>query len=308
MQGSHDNASRPLGSETHTSQPRTFQTRVSPGKAETADYTPASLACGARRVVASRSLDEKTHVAHATARAWFGRSLSLRLRTGSERMPDQPGRPDTPILLPPRDMPKRAVGGTSGRIALLHSIAHIELNAVDLTWDMVGRFADRQLPRSFFDDWVRVGLEEAKHFSLLRRRLEDLDSHYGALPAHHGLWEAAESTGDDLAGRLAVIPLVLEARGLDITPPMIEKARERGDPETAAILEIIYRDEKRHVAFGAKWFRYLCDKERCDPERRFQDLVRRHFKGGLKPPFNDRARSEAGLTPGFYRPLARLIG
>jgi uncharacterized ferritin-like protein (DUF455 family) len=281
---------------------------VSPTRADLTGYIPASLADGARRVVETPDLEEKILVAHATARAWFGRGLSLRRRTGATPMPDQPGRPAAPVLLPPREMPRRAVGGTAGRVALLHSLAHIELNAVDLTWDMVGRFAHLQLPRSFFEDWVRVGLEEAKHFSLLRHRLAALDSFYGALPAHHGLWEAAESAGDDLAGRLAVIPLVLEARGLDISPPMIEKARAVGDEDTAAILEIIYRDEKRHVAFGAKWFRFLCDRERTDPEARFQDLVRRHFRGGLKPPFNDRARSEAGLTPGFYRPLVRLIG
>ncbi|MHC5653223.1 ferritin-like domain-containing protein [Stappia sp. ICDLI1TA098] len=281
---------------------------VSPTRADLTGYIPASLADGARHVVETPDLEEKILVAHATARAWFGRGLSLRRRTGATPMPDQPGRPAAPVLLPPREMPRRAVGGTAGRVALLHSLAHIELNAVDLTWDMVGRFAHLQLPRSFFEDWVRVGLEEAKHFSLLRHRLAALDSFYGALPAHHGLWEAAESAGDDLAGRLAVIPLVLEARGLDISPPMIEKARAVGDEDTAAILEIIYRDEKRHVAFGAKWFRFLCDRERTDPEARFQDLVRRHFRGGLKPPFNDRARSEAGLTPGFYRPLVRLIG
>ena len=245
-------------------------------------------------------------LAAAAAKAWAAGRLEAEYRPGS--MPSRPARPARPELLSPAAMPRRTFKGERGRFALLHSLAHIELNAVDLTWDMVGRFADRALPRSFFDDWVRVGLEEAKHFSLLRKRLDDLGSFYGALPAHHGLWEAAESTGNDLGGRLAIIPLVLEARGLDITPPMIEKARARGDEASAAILEIIYRDEKRHVAFGAKWFRFLCDRDRTDPERRFQDLVRRHFRGGLKPPFNDRARAEAGLTPGFYRPLARLIG
>ncbi|WP_093810848.1 ferritin-like domain-containing protein [Stappia sp. ES.058] len=272
------------------------------------DAAPASLWDGARRIVSTGDLDEKIRISHATARSWFARALSLRERTGGQPMPAQPGRPETPLLLPPRDMPKRAVGGQAGRIALLHSLAHIELNAVDLTWDLVGRFAGHRIPRSFFDDWVRVGLEEAKHFSLLRKRLADVGSSYGALPAHHGLWEAAESTGNDLTARLAVIPLVLEARGLDISPNMIAKARRTGDWETADILEIIYRDEKRHVAFGAKWFRFLCDRERTDPEARFQHLVRRHFKGGLKPPFNDRARAEAGLTPGFYRPLVRLTG
>jgi len=234
--------------------------------------------------------------------------MSIHRHSAEPAMPDRPGRPKKPELLPPRDMPKRAMGGEAGRIALIHSLAHIELNAVDLTWDLVGRFAHVPMPRSFFDDWVTVGLEEAKHFSLLAQRLSDLGAAYGDLPAHDGLWQAAQATGHDLAARLAVIPLVLEARGLDITPPMIEKAERIGDTATASILRIIYRDEKRHVAFGAKWFRYLCDRGGIDPERRFQDLVRRHFKGGLKPPFNDRARSEAGLTPGFYRPLVRLVG
>lgn len=164
------------------------------------------------------------------------------------------------------------------------------------------------MPRSFFDDWVQVGLEEAKHFALLDRRLKELDAAYGDLPAHDGLWQAAEATGHDLTARLAVIPLVLEARGLDVTPSMGEKVRQTGDHATAAILDVIYRDERRHVAFGAKWFRFLCDRERRAPEPAFHDLVRACFRGALKPPFNDRARSEAGLTPGFYKPLASLIG
>ncbi|WP_202396201.1 ferritin-like domain-containing protein [Stappia sediminis] len=269
---------------------------------------PASLEEGARAIVAEADTARKVELAYATSRAWFRRELSLRRGSGPLAMPDRPGRPDKPVLLPPRDMPRRSVGGEAGRIALVHSLAHIELNAVDLTWDLIGRFAHAKMPRSYFDDWVQVGLEEAKHFSLLERRLEDLDSHYGALPAHDGLWQAAQATGHDLAARLAIIPLVLEARGLDITPGMIEKSGALGDTQTASILEIIYRDEKRHVAFGAKWFRYICDRQGLKPESRFQQLVRTHFKGGLKPPFNDRARSEAGLTPGFYRPLVRLVG
>jgi uncharacterized ferritin-like protein (DUF455 family) len=205
-------------------------------------------------------------------------------------------------------MPRRTRGRGAGRIALVHSLAHIELNAVDLTWDLVARFADEPVPRSFLDDWVQVGLEEAKHFSMLDRRLGELGAAYGDLPAHDGLWQAAEATGGDLAARLAVIPLVLEARGLDVTPSMAEALRANGDDDTAAILDVIYRDEKRHVAFGSKWFRFLCDRARKPPEPAFHALVRTHFKGSLKPPFNDRARSEAGLTPGFYKPLSRLSG
>ncbi|MEP1571347.1 ferritin-like domain-containing protein [Roseibium album] len=269
---------------------------------------PATLVAGARAIVSASDTTEKVRLAYAISKSWFKRDLSLGTPSRDGRMPDRPGRPDKPELRAPRDMPKRNLGGTSGRVALLHSLAHIELNAVDLTWDLVGRFAHVRLPRSYYDDWVRVGLEEAKHFSMLEDRLAKLDACYGDMPAHDGLWQAAQDTGHDLAARLAIIPLVLEARGLDITPPMIKKARDIGDEDTAKCLDVIYRDEKNHVAFGAKWFRFLCDRQGIRPESAFHEYVRRHFRGNLKPPFNDRARSEAGLTPGFYKPLARLSG
>jgi len=269
---------------------------------------PDTLVEGARAIVAASSTDVKVALAYATSKAWFSRSLALGNLQRAGPFPDRPGRPDRPVLLAPRDMPKRALGGAKGRLALLHSLAHIELNAVDLTWDLIGRFADTRMPRSYYDDWVRVGLEEAKHFSMLEERLRELGSFYGALPAHDGLWLAAQETGHDQAARLAIIPLVLEARGLDITPPMIAKARRLGDEATARIMEVIYRDEKNHVAFGAKWFRFLCGRNNARPELLFQKYVRKHFRGALKPPFNDRARSEAGLTPGFYKPLASLVG
>ncbi|MBN9670807.1 ferritin-like domain-containing protein [Roseibium aggregatum] len=269
---------------------------------------PASLVAGARAIVSASDTSEKVRLAYAVSRAWFRRDLALGSPSKDGSMPDRPGRPLRPELRAPRDMPKRSLTGKAGRLALIHSLAHIELNAVDLTWDLIGRFAHVRLPRSYYDDWVRVGLEEAKHFSMLEDRLAGLDARYGDLPAHDGLWQAAQDTGHDLAARLAIIPLVLEARGLDITPPMIEKAREIGDEDTAKCLDIIYRDEKNHVAFGAKWFRFLCDRQGIRPEPAFHFFVRRHFRGSLKPPFNDRARSEAGLTPGFYKPLAPLKG
>ncbi|EFO34036.1 conserved hypothetical protein [Roseibium sp. TrichSKD4] len=270
--------------------------------------TPVTLVAGAPQIIAASDTSQKVALAYKTSRTWFKRDLAIGSPSLDGPMPERPGRPDKPKLLAPRDMPKRALGGVQGRVALIHSLAHIELNAVDLTWDLIGRFADRKLPRSYYDDWVRVGLEEAKHFSMLEDRLAQLDAAYGDLPAHDGLWQAAQETGHDLAARLAIILLVLEARGLDITPPMIEKARSLGDLDTAKCLEIIYRDEKNHVAFGAKWFRYLCDRIGKRPEPLFQGYVRTHFRGQLKPPFNDRARSEAGLTPGFYKPLASIKG
>ncbi|WP_350333874.1 ferritin-like domain-containing protein [Coralliovum pocilloporae] len=256
-------------------------------------------------IVREADTGRKCALAIRTAEAWFNGKLSLGGRSISMGMPSRPGRPDQPVLLPPRDMPKRSTGA-SGKLALIHSLAHIELNAVDLTWDMIGRFNGTPMPRSFYDDFVQVGWEEARHFLMIENRLNELGSHYGAMPAHDGLWEAAQSTEGSLIARLAIIPLVLEARGLDITPPLLEKMQQAGDHETANCLSVIYEDEKKHVAFGAKWFRFMCDRARLRPEPLFHDLVKKHFRGGLKPPFNDRARSEAGLTPGFYKPLVIL--
>jgi uncharacterized ferritin-like protein (DUF455 family) len=269
---------------------------------------PSSLVGFARRIVADPDPDAKVAYAIDAARAWRSRSLSLGARSDLRPMPDRPGRPERPLLLAPRNMPKRSIAGLRGRIALVHSLAHIELNAVDLTWDLVGRFAHVSMPGSFIDDWVQVGLEEATHFRMVSDRLRELGSTYGDLPAHDGLWQAAQDTGHSLIARIAIIPLVLEARGLDVTPGMIERMRDVGDEATAHVLEVIYCDERKHVAFGAKWFRYLCGQESKSPELEFHRLVRLYFKGGLKPPFNDKARSEAGLTPGFYKPLCSLTG
>ena len=163
------------------------------------------------------------------------------------------------VLQPPRDMKRRRnLGSLAGRIALIHALAHIELNAIDLGWDIVARFSGDGLPREFFDDWVAVAAEEAEHFALLRARLVALGSDYGALPAHDGLWEAASATRGDLLARLAVVPLVLEARGLDVTPEMIRAPRPRpATADSAAILRRLYRDEIGHVAVGARFARLL---------------------------------------------------
>ncbi len=199
---------------------------------------------------------------------------------------------------------RRAFGSTAGRVALLHALAHIELNAIDLGWDIIARFPEEPLPRSFFDDWVRVAVEEAGHFELLARRLADLGVEYGDLPAHDGLWEAAVATADDLLARLAVVPLVLEARGLDVTPAMAARLERVGDCDSAAILDRIYEDEIGHVAVGRRWFDHLCEARRLAPAEVFADRVRRCFKGDLKPPFNHTARAAAGLPAAYYEPLA----
>jgi len=268
--------------------------------------TPRSLPEYARAIVAAENPADKVAHAREAGRLWRGHALSKGTRGVACAMPDRPGRPDLPVLLPPRDMPKRSTRGERGRIALVHSLAHIELNAIDLTWDLIGRFAHETMPVSFLNDWVQVGIEEALHFELLERRLRDIGARYGDLPAHDGLWQAAQDTGHCLRARIAIVPLVLEARGLDVTPSLIDKTLEAGDEETAAILSTVYHDEKRHVAFGARWFRYLCQRDKLAPEPEFHRLVRAHFRGGLKPPFNDKARSEAGLSPGFYKPLVGI--
>jgi len=211
---------------------------------------------------------------------------------------------EKPDLIAPHRVPRRSLRSERGKIALLHSIAHIELNAIDLALDIVARFARQKMPRSFFDGWVMVAKEEAKHFSLLQGRLADFGAKYGDLPAHDGLWEAAQRTGHDLAARLAIVPLVLEARGLDVTPSLIRQIEEIGDEKSAEIFSIIYEDEKGHVAVGAKWFRFLCQRQGLEPATTFQKLVKRHFRGPLKPPFNDLARARSGITPMFYRSLS----
>lgn len=224
---------------------------------------------------------------------------------GKTLPPSRPARPDHPHLGSPRDLPRRRVtAGVPGRVALLHAVAHIELNAVDLACDIIVRFPEQRMPWAFHDDWMRVAADEARHFTLLSARLAELDAAYGDLPAHDGLWQAAEGTSADLAARLAVVPLVLEARGLDVTPAMIARLRAVGDDASADILHIIHDDEISHVAVGKRWFEYICRRDGHVPVTHWQALVRRHFKGVLKAPFNDASRAAAGFSAAFYQPLA----
>ena len=247
----------------------------------------------------------KTALSRAHAACWFAARSQGRLpEIGSATPPARPARPARPELLSPRDVPKRKPGSEQGRVALLHAVAHIELNAVDLHWDIIARFADTPMPAGFYDDWVKAAEEESRHFNLVCDCLESMGSFYGALPAHAGMWRAAEDTADDLMGRLAVVPMVLEARGLDVTPGMIEIFRKAGATGAVDALETIYAEEVGHVAYGSKWFHFLCGRHETDPKEAFHGLVQRYFKGALKPPFNEEKRAEAGLPPDFYWPLA----
>ena len=190
---------------------------------------------------------------------------------------------------------------------MLHAVAHIELNAVDLHWDIIARFTDVKMPMGFYDDWVSAADDESKHFNLMCDCLEALGSHYGALPAHAGMWRAAEDTVDDFMGRLAVVPMVLEARGLDVTPNMIQVFKSAKATQAVDALEVIYAEEVAHVAYGSKWFHFLCGRHELDPKEAFHDLVRTYFHGVLKPPFNEEKRAEAGIPPDFYWPLTERV-
>ena len=239
--------------------------------------------------------------ARAVARGWRLGRFAHRFDIA---MPLRPARPECPELLPPNRMPKRGKGGSErARIAMLHALAHIEFVAIDLAFDLVGRFG-AEFPHAFIDDWLAVGADEAMHFALLDRRLRQLGSQYGALPAHDGLWEAAEETAHDALARLAVVPMVLEARALDVTPVTIERFAAAGDHATARALARIMADEIRHVGAGTKWFNEAVNRKGLVAANHYQMLVNRHFRGTLKPPFNDSARRQAGLTRDYYLPLA----
>jgi len=256
-----------------------------------------SVACAIRDALLTADPRAKCFVTRDLVRQWRRGKLAF---VFDEEMPDHPARPDQPELLPPNKMPKRGKGGTGrARIALWHSLAHIEFVAIDLALDMAGRFG-AQMGEEFVSDFLSVAADEAMHYALLDRKLRSLDSFYGALPAHGGLWEAAYATRHDVAARLAIVPMVLEARGLDVTPSTLERVKAAGDENGAKILSRILDDEIRHVAYGTKHFVALAQNQGNQPETLWKSLVREHFRGAVKPPFNDSARLAAGLSRDFY--------
>lgn len=267
---------------------------------------PPTLCNAAVTILTTPDAAEKARLSRHFAAVWRDGSIH---EIGRATPPTRPARPAHPELRHPRDMPKRGKGqSVANRVALLHAIAHIELNAIDLAWDIVARFHSlpdgTALPRAFFDDWVRVADEEAKHFGLLSDRLAHFGATYGDLPAHDGLWQASEATAHDLPARLAVVPMVLEARGLDVTPAIIDSLTKAGDRESVAVLHIILEDEVGHVATGRRWFEQAARCLGHESGPWWQHLVRTHFKGELKRPFNGLSRDLAGLPSDWYEPLA----
>jgi uncharacterized ferritin-like protein (DUF455 family) len=240
----------------------------------------------------------KLELTFGFAAAWRDGRISV---LGRALPPDRPARPARPELRPPREMAKRGRAvSASGRVAMLHALAHIELNAIDLAWDLIARFPGEEMPRGFYGDWVTVAEDEARHFGMLAGLMAGLGAAYGDLPAHDGLWQAAQATAGSLAARLAVVPMVLEARGLDVTPRTIATLAGQGDGAAAAALQAIHDDEITHVAAGRRWFEHLCARRGVEPVAEWRALLARHYRGRLKPPFNDESRIKAGLTPAYY--------
>jgi len=216
----------------------------------------------------------------------------------------EPGRPAQPLLVLPREVPSRGLGTVEGRAALLHAVAHIEFNAINLALDAAYRF--RAMPREFYLDWTSVAADEARHFRLLRVRLDALGFRYGDFPAHNGLWEMARKSAHSCTARMALVPRLLEARGLDVTPGMIARFRALGDAESVAVLETILEEEVGHVAIGSRWFGWCCELEGVDPVQTFLDLLRGEAKGALRGPFNHEARRAAGFDEAEMQQLTAL--
>ena len=273
-----------------------------------------NLCDAALSVLTCGNANEKAHKTRSYKALWD--QGEIKAIGNAPDIPDRPSRPDKPELRHATEMPKRRKAGSDkSKIALLHAISHIELNAIDLAWDIMARFSHLsdentddgfRLPRAFYADWIKVADDEAKHFLLLQDRLSDFDAAYGDLPAHDGLWEASIRTAHDFPARLAIVPMVLEARGLDVTPQMIKMMEEQGDEKTVGMLQIIHDDEITHVRAGTVWFEAWCEHHNVDIEEHWQHLVKTYFDGRLKRPFNHPSREEAGMIRDWYEPLADL--
>ena len=263
---------------------------------------PADLRRLARECLLTCDIAEKLHLAEALlAVATEHGLIDSYIRFDDDLIP---GRPEKPALVSPKNLPRRALAGIEGRAALMHAIAHIEFNAINLACDAIQRFAG--MPDAFYRDWASVASDEARHFILLSGRLAELGFHYGDFDAHDGLWEMAERTRHDCLQRMALLPSLLELRGLAVTPGMIERLRQVGDDASIAVLEVILEEEIRHVAIGSKWFGYCCEQTGKHPEREFIALLQDVGRGALRGPFNRQARIDSGFSEFELQQISRL--
>ena len=249
----------------------------------------------AHRCLKAPTVDAKLALTHATGDAFRRGALSLDAQSPPEPI-GEPGRPGRPRLVSPRALPQRGLGTEIGRAGFVHAIAHIEFNAINLAWDAVYRFRD--MPAAFYADWVAVAVDEARHFRLLDERLAQLGYRYGDFDGHDGLWQMTLKTAHCCRTRMALVPRVLEARGLDVTPGMIDKLAGLGDTATVKILETILREEVAHVAAGTRWFEWCCRRDGIAPEAEFVRLITEHAQGAIRGPFNHQARRAAGFGDG----------
>ncbi|MCU7851785.1 MAG: ferritin-like domain-containing protein [Candidatus Thiodiazotropha sp. (ex Monitilora ramsayi)] len=262
-----------------------------------------SLYQAARNCLLSCSVEEKLNLTDETASAWNSGRLCLSGWTSADDLREA-GHPAKPELVHPRHLSRRRLGSEKGRLALIHAIAHIEFNAINLAWDAVQRFPD--LPADFYSDWIQVAQEEVYHFRLLRERLRDGGVDYGDFPAHNGLWDMAVQTAHDPLVRMALVPRMLEARGLDVTPGIMQRFAAIGDERTVEVLQVILDEEVGHVHFGTRWFRYLCEARGLEPEATYFDLLSDFVRGGIRCPLHHQARRQAGFTEEELNRLERL--
>lgn len=251
------------------------------------------LHAAAKRCLDAADPAEKLRLTHATWEAFTAGDLHPDDDAPPPAPIGAPGRPARPHLVSARQVPQRGLGSAQGRAALVHAVAHIEFNAINLAWDAVYRF--RGKPLDFYRDWARCAHDEARHFAMLAGRLQEIGHVYGDFDAHNGLWDMAEKTAHHDTARMALVPRVLEARGLDVTPGMIERLKGAGDHRTVAILEVILREEVAHVAAGTRWFRWCCERDGIEPGDTFIALLREYMGMSLRGPFNRPARIEAGF-------------
>jgi uncharacterized ferritin-like protein (DUF455 family) len=224
---------------------------------------------------------------------WLENKLTSDASTDIQPLP-VPGRPDTPELVDPKKVPRRNFVSLNGRLSLVHAIAHIEFNAINLALDAIYRF--QRMPEQYYTDWCRIAAEEAQHFTMLVEYLEGHGAAYGDYPAHNGLWEMAVKTDSDVLIRMALVPRVLEARGLDVTPGMIEKLKKTGDEQLIAILQKIFNDEIGHVKIGSFWYKTLCEERGLESEETFLELIEEYMQGAKFGPFDIESRLEAGFS------------
>ncbi|HAY45965.1 MAG TPA: DUF455 domain-containing protein [Gammaproteobacteria bacterium] len=247
----------------------------------------------AYKVLTADTVKLKCTLSQTTKRAWRENETFLDKTFKPSRLVN-PGRPTRPQLVHPRELKRRGLGTEHGRLSLMHAVAHIEFNAINLAWDAVYRFTGQ--PKQYYDDWVNVAGDETRHFELVCGYLNAHNLNYGDLPAHNGLWDMAVHTDHDILVRMALVPRVMEARGLDVSPPMIEGLTRCGDKEPAKILELIYQEEIEHVSIGSKWYQYFCQKRDLPADSTFRELIKQYMHGELRGPFNKEGRIKAGFS------------